>query len=296
MVQDLALIKLGGSVVTFKDRPLAANARAIDGISRALARLGRPFILVHGGGSFGHYWSVKYDMHTRPDSYDAHGVSVVHESMMALNQVIVNSMMREGLNPYAVQPHVFTTGHAPIPAKIRQLLVMATKSRLVPVTFGDVVHVEGRKYSILSGDALMSILARALRPSRVIFATNVDGIYRDMESKELLPEIMGAPADKKKKRRRGPTAGTEEGQVEFSGPTAGIADVTGGMQRKVTEAFKIASLGIDVLMVNGLVPDRIVQAAADGRPEVGTVISGRKGRRSSPLSSSSAAARSKSSA
>src|SRR5688500_13438510 len=114
--QQLALIKLGGSVITFTDQPLTANANAIDRISHTLAQLQVPMIVVHGGGSFGHYWSVKCDMHTKPASYDAHRVSVVHESMIALNQIIVNSLIREGLSPYGVVPSAFTTGHKPIPA------------------------------------------------------------------------------------------------------------------------------------------------------------------------------------
>jgi isopentenyl phosphate kinase len=252
-LQKLALIKLGGSVVTFKDRPLAANAVAIDGISRVLAQINMPAIIVHGGGSFGHYWSVKYDMHTRPAGYDAHGVSVVHESMMALNQIIVNSMIRAGLNPYGVPPSLFTAGHKPVAAKIKQLYEMA-RSKVTPVTFGDVVHMQGAKYSILSGDAIMTIIAKALRPSRVVFATNVDGIYKDMASRELLSEI--------------PAAGRRS--IEFSKVGA---DVTGGMQRKITEAFKIASYGMDVLMVNGLVPERIADAVK-GRLQVGTVVKG----------------------
>jgi len=51
--------------------------------------------------------------------------------------------------------------------------------------------------------------------------------------------------------------------------------VTGGMQRKVTEAFKIASHGMDVLMVNGLVPERIAEAI-EGRLRTGTVVRGGK--------------------
>ena len=171
-MQKLALIKLGGSVVTFKDKPLAANAGAIDGISRVLAQLNVPAIIVHGGGSFGHYWSMKYGMHTKPASYDVHGVSVVHESMIALNQIIVSSMRMAGLNPYGMPPSVFATNRMPIVAKIRQVYAMA-KSKVMPVTFGDVVHVESTKYSILSGDALMTILAKVLRPSKVSFRVPV---------------------------------------------------------------------------------------------------------------------------
>jgi isopentenyl phosphate kinase len=252
-MQGLMLIKLGGSVVTFKDKPLTPNVDAIGGISHVLNQLKAPLVIVHGGGSFGHYWSVQYDMHTKPDSYDARGISVVHESMVALNQIVVNSMLQEELHPLSLPPSVFTNaGHKPMLAKIKQIGTMA-KSGVTPVTFGDVVHVHSTKYSILSGDAIMTLLAKVLRPAKVIFATNVDGIYKDMYNKELLHEIT--------------VAGKKS--VQFS-HTAG-EDITGGMQRKVTEAFKIASFGIDVFMVNGLVPMRIREAAL-GALKVGTVI------------------------
>ena len=253
-MQKLALIKLGGSVVTFKDKPLTANVGAIDGISCALAHLDMPVIIVHGGGSFGHYWSVKYDMHTKVCSYDSHGVSVVHESMIALNQIIVNSMMRTGLNPYGIPPSVFTSMHKPIVEKLKQIAAMA-RSRINPVTFGDVVHVEGSRFFILSGDALMTLLAKVLRPSSVIFATNVDGIYKDIESRELISELR------------------VKGRNSFKLAKSLGTDVTGGMQRKVTEAFKIASNGMDVLMLNGLVPTRIADAV-EGRLQVGTLVKG----------------------
>lgn len=250
----LALIKLGGSVITHKDRPLAANTGAIAAIAKVLARLDTPLIVVHGGGSFGHHWSVKYDMHTKPAPYDPRGVAVVHESMVALNQVIINALINAGSNPYAMPPPTYTSGHKPIASKIKDLSVMAL-NKIVPVTFGDVIHMGGKKYSILSGDSLMSILARALRPLRVIFATNVDGIYRNVATREIVPVLRPKSA------------------VEFSTVSA---DVTGGMQRKVMEAFKIASLGMDVMLVNGLIPERIAQAAGGKTTVVGTLVKGKK--------------------
>ncbi len=256
LLQGLTLIKLGGSVVTFKEKPLAANIDAIHGISHALTQLDVPIIIVHGGGSFGHYWSVKYNMHTKPANYDLHGVSIVHESMIALNQIIVNSIMGMGLNPYGIPPSALTTGRKPTLARIRHVYAMA-QSKVIPVTFGDIVYVGGTKYSILSGDALMTILARALRPLRIIFATNVDGVYKDNVRRELVEEIR--IEDKSK-------------SIEYF--KAGT-DATGGMQRKVTEAFKIASHGMDVVIINGLIPERIIEAAK-GTVKVGTVVKGRK--------------------
>lgn len=257
MGHNLILIKLGGSVITFKEKPLAANFEAINNISRMLASLKVPLVLVHGGGSFGHYLSTKYNMHTRPDQYDPHGISQVHESMIALNQIIVNSMIEVGMNPYAIMPSIFTVGHKPIAKKISELQYIAENS-IIPITFGDIVHIKNRTYSIISGDALMSILSKILRPSKVIFVLNVDGIYKDMDKKEILKELNN-----------------NHNSINFS---TVAQDVTGGMRRKVTEALKICGTGIDVLMVNGLKPERIVNAIT-GTDFEGTMLKGLRSRK-----------------
>ena len=106
----------------------------------------------------------------------------------------------------------------------------------------------------------MTLIAKILKPSRVVFATNVDGIYRDLDSRKLVPEL-----------------GAREGGKAIKIAVTPIADVTGGMQRKITEAFKIASSGIDVMMVNGLYPQRIVEAA-QGKPTIGSLVKKQRGR------------------
>jgi isopentenyl phosphate kinase len=257
-MQQLTLIKLGGSVVTFKERALAANEDAISKIASALSKILPPLIVVHGGGSFGHYWSVRYDMHTRPADYDSLGVAIVHESMIKLNQIIVNNLIQKGLAAYCLQPSVFTNGSEPIQSRMLQIMAMAKK--VLPVTFGDVVHINGRKFSILSGDALMTILAKSLRPTRVIFATNVDGLYTDMNSKRIVKEI-----------RVGGRKKNLDTDTAISIADISLDDVTGGMKRKVTEAKNIASMGIEVIMINGLEPQRIIDAA-EGKSVQGTIF------------------------
>jgi isopentenyl phosphate kinase len=56
-----------------------------------------------------------------------------------------------------------------------------------------------------------------------------------------------------------------------------LTDVTGGMRRKIMEALKIAESGMDVLLVNGLKPQRILDAI-DGIDIDCTVIRGIKTR------------------
>jgi isopentenyl phosphate kinase len=264
MRRKLALIKMGGSVVTFKDRPLSANNAAINGIARAISSLkGIPIILVHGGGSFGHYWSVRYGMHTRPARYDAHGISVVHQSMVTLNQIIIGSMIKNGVNPYAICAMSLTNHNIPLKAKIDQMYAMA-RTGIVPVTFGDVIHICDGKYSILSGDVIMTFIAKILNPSKVIFAVNTEGIYRSMEEKETIHEVTGSKV-----------INGLFGIAREQTP----ADITGGMRRKVEEAFKISSTGVKVMIVNGLKPERVTQAVQFG-PEnfKGTVVRARSRR------------------
>lgn len=254
MATELALIKLGGSVVTKKESPLTPNNIAIKNISKALSSISMPMILVHGGGSFGHYWSLQYDMHSIPSEYHPQGIAIVHESMLYLDQIVAKSMLNFGMNPYPLPPTSFTLNRKPIREKILELSVM-TKRSITPVTFGDIVHVKRSKYAIISGDEIMTLIASILRPTKIIFALDVDGVYANLHNKRLIPIY-----DKISPVRFGTVK----------------ADVTGGMRRKIREAVKISKLGLEVWIANGLRPERIRKILNNEKVE-GTVIRGKRG-------------------
>lgn len=253
MRQDLVLIKLGGSVVTHKERAMTLNKRAVDRIIESLLSVKIPIILIHGGGSFGHYWSVKYGMHSKPERYSSEGIAVVHESMISLNQFIIKSMLKLKMNPYSIPPYSLILGKKPLPKKIFELAHMA-KDKIVPVTYGDIVYRTYHKYSILSGDELMTFISTVLRPKKVIFAINVDGIYEDPQTKNVIHTI------------------DEKSLIKFSDVKL---DITGGMKRKVREASKISLVGIDVHFVNGFKPERLLKII-ENRETEGTVIKGKR--------------------
>jgi len=234
----MILIKLGGSIITNKQKPLTPNLSAINKIVSQLKKIKEPIIVVHGGGSFGHYWSVRYDMHTKLAKYNKKGVSVVKNSMVALNKIILDSFLKHGLNPYCLPPTDFMLGNKADQKKVREIAKIA-KAGLVPISYGDVMWYGKNKFYILSGDKIMGILSKILKPRLVIFTLNVDGVYSDMKSKKLLREIKGK--------------NPEISEVEM--------DVTGGMSRKIKEAISISKNGTKVLLVNGNYPDRIVNAA-----------------------------------
>lgn len=248
----MILIKLGGSIITNKQRPLSPRRKTIHGIARVLATLDEPAVLVHGGGSFGHHWSVMYDMHTKPQRYDSHGVAVVKNSMIDLNRIVVEILLKNKLNPYCLQPAYFMQGNKPVPERIAEMAKIS-KSGLLPVTFGDALWYGQNKTYILSGDVIMTHLSQVLNPRLCIFALNVDGLYGDPDAKKLITEFENQRPSMSKNKM----------------------DVTGGMARKVREAVKISKTGIDVFFVNGTKPERIAMAVNDNKFH-GTIFGGRR--------------------
>jgi isopentenyl phosphate kinase len=248
----MILIKLGGSIITNKEKPLSPRKKTIEKIAKNLRKINEPMIIVHGGGSYGHYWSVKFDMHTKPRKYNTKGVSIIKNSMIDLNKIILDSFLKNRLNPYCLPPTDFMTGNKPISKKVKEIEKIA-KSGLIPVTFGDALWYGQNKTYILSGDKIMTYLSKILKPRLSIFVLNEDGLYSDLKTKELIYELK----DEK------PTI------------SENTIDVTGGMTRKVEEASKIAKMGINVFFVNGNKPERIVKAIKNRKFE-GTLFRGKR--------------------
>lgn len=249
---NMILIKLGGSIITNKEKPLSPRKKTIENIAKYLKKVNESIIIVHGGGSFGHYWSVKYDMHTKPMKYNAYGVSVVKNSMIELNKIILDAFLKNKLNPYCLPPTDFMSGNKPIIKKIKEIEKIAN-SGLIPITFGDALWYGQKKTYILSGDKIMTYISKILKPRLVVFALNEEGLYQDLKSKKLIRELKGENPIISKNNM----------------------DVTGGMTRKVQEATKISKMGINVFFVNGNKPERIVKAVKNRKFE-GTVFRGKR--------------------
>ncbi|MDH3361087.1 MAG: isopentenyl phosphate kinase [Nitrosopumilus sp.] len=247
----MILIKLGGSIITNKEKPLSTRRKTINNISKSLRKIDEPIIIVHGGGSYGHYWSVKYNMHTKERKYDLRGVAIVKNSMIELNKIILDSLLKNNLNPYCLPPTDFMSGNKPILKKIKEIEKIA-KSGFIPVTYGDALWYGQKKTYILSGDKIMTHLAKILKPRLCIFALNEDGLYSDLKSKKLIYELKN----------------------ELPSITKNKMDVTGGMTRKLEEALKISKSGINVFFANGNKPERIVKAIKN-RTFEGTLFRGK---------------------
>ena len=190
----MILIKLGGSIITNKGKSQSARRKTIDNILKQIKNINEPKILVHGGGSYGHYWSVKYGMHTRPAKYNNIGLSVVKNSMIELDKIILDIATKNSyptpatqvwLNTYSLPPTDFMNGNKPIRNKIQKFGEIS-KSGLTPGTYGDALWYGQKKSYILSGDVIMTTILKMLKPRLSVFVLDVDGVYSNTKLKKLI--------------------------------------------------------------------------------------------------------------
>ena len=240
----MILIKLGGSIITNKGKPLSPRKKTIDNILKEIGKIKEPIIIVHGGGSYGHYWSVKYDMHTKPAKTNPKGVAIVKNSMVELNKIILDSAVKNRINSYCLPPTDFMNGNKAIKSKILTINDIS-KSGLTPITFGDALWFGQKKSYILSGDVIMTTIGKILKPRLSLFVLDVDGIYSDLKTKRLIHDFKKEKPEIKNNKM----------------------DVTGGMTRKITEANNMAKAGLKIFFVNGNKPKRITDAISGKRFE-----------------------------
>ncbi len=250
------LIKLGGSVITDKSRPLAFRE---DVVRRLVSEL-RPFsplIIVHGAGSFGHVYAREYGLAGGfKNEEQLEGFARVQRDVRDLNLRIMNLLIENGINAVSIPPFASCENSD---GRLKSLdtspFARVLEMGLVPVTFGDAVFDDRIGFSICSGDYLMEALAEKFRPEKTVFVSDVDGIYDRSPAEEgaqLLPVISSSDS------------------VSAASLRSGVSDVTGGMAGKIASMVKIAPYS-EVWMVNGLVPGRLANLL-NGEAVIGSKV------------------------
>ncbi|PVX25322.1 MAG: hypothetical protein CW691_04905 [Candidatus Bathyarchaeum sp.] len=256
------VLKLGGSVITDKNKPATANLETIkrlaDEISRAKVS---SLILVHGGGSFGHPVAKKYNL---TDGYgdpsQVQGFSETHRAMTQLNSLVMEALISYNINAVVVQPSsCVVTKAGRIQSMERKPIKRMLDMGLVPVLFGDAVLDSEKGFAILSGDQLVASLAINFGASRIIMGGDVDGLYTaDPKSCSSAKLIRQVTLEELKAQKH-----------EIEGSTA--TDVTGGMLGKMHELVPAIEKNIQTLIVNATKPLRVYKALK-GEEVIGTII------------------------
>ncbi|RMG37141.1 MAG: hypothetical protein D6732_07300 [Methanobacteriota archaeon] len=249
MMTKQILVKLGGSVITEKNKEKTVNLSLV---RRAFHEMGMVkgihLQLIHGAGSFGHPTAKKYDLisgHTEKNhEYVPWAVSVTRRNMIELHSHIVDIALEKSFFPFSlpVSSNSFEKGNGEL-SFFGDPLFLALKNGFNPVLYGDVILSESRGFTILSGDRIMLEIIEFLQgtnflPQEIIFCTDVDGFFTD--DPKLNPNAKLIPKASK----------DEIGTLKNYARESQNPDVTKGMLGKLEQIEQILSYGIPVKIIN----------------------------------------------
>jgi isopentenyl phosphate kinase len=254
--KDITIIKLGGSCFSDKKVPRSLHAEVIDGICKQLEGASFPFIIVHGGGSYGHPVAKKYGIHLgRQEGFgdQSIGFCETHEAMAELNIAIVDKFLKHGIHACTVQTSAVFVYDGGVASVARLDAVDALLDQgFVPVLYGDSVIDTARGFGIMSGDAIVVELANKLKHhvNRIVYLMDVDGLF-DKNPKQdpgakLIPEVFIKGRELLVPREKG--LARLEDTVQ-QGDAA--IDVTGGIIGKIRELARLEDKEISAFLING---------------------------------------------
>jgi isopentenyl phosphate kinase len=264
-MMDLALIKLGGSLITDKDQPYTARPEIIQQLAREVSAIAHQhphlkLIIGNGAGSFGHQSAKKYNtINGISTNADKLGFCLVHQDVLDLNRLLAKVFLQAGLPVISLPPVTMVVTQDKKLLKLDYSAIENTlEAGLIPLVFGDVVVDKIIGGTILSTDRLLADLAKYFHTKekflvQLINVGNYPGVYD--HNGQVIPEITQANYPQIK---------------GWIGESKSI-DVTGGMLRKVEEFLAISHLGINCWIIDGNISGNLANAVL-GNSALGTVI------------------------
>jgi len=266
---ETVFVKLGGSLITDKRSEEAPRPDALARLAAeiAQARAAQPnlrLVLGHGSGSDGQVHAKTHGTRggvATPAQWL--GFAKTADAAARLNRIVVAALLAAGIPAWSIQPSVAlrcADGRAAVGPD--GAVVAALARGLLPVVYGDVALDSVRGGTIAGTEEIFETLAAALRPTRIVLAGEVGGIYSADplldSSATLIPTVT-------------PTsfAAIRDGL----GGSHGV-DVTGGMAAKVAQAlgWVMQQPGLEVLICSGLEPGNLYRSLIDPAQAVGTWV------------------------
>jgi len=266
-MEKIILVKLGGSLITDKEKPFTAKMDVIDNLTRQIKRATEEdptirLIIGNGGGSYPHYPAVKYKMSGEIKSEEQKiGFCEVQDAAAQLNRIIVRQLLNNGVKAISANPSsMIIAKNGKIKEFFIEPIIELLKLNIIPVLYGDIICDEKFGAKIFSTEQILSELAlrmkkRKIEVSRIIHNGMTKGV---LDNKGQLIEFIDEGKFKKMK------------QCFFK--TKGY-DVTGGMLHKVEESLNLAKNNIKTIIINGVFQEDLLKKAILGYDCKGTVIS-----------------------
>ncbi len=171
------VLKLGGSVITDKQRPETLDEGNLARAAAAIADYDEEIVLVHGGGSFGHHHASEHGITSETGSHDVTGALAVHDAMGRLNDAVLAALHERDVPALPVHPLSAAArdgdGELSLSTPVETMLAEG----FVPTVQADVIAHTGAGVTVVSGDELVVELATQLHADRVGLCAGVPGVF-----------------------------------------------------------------------------------------------------------------------
>jgi isopentenyl phosphate kinase len=260
----LVFLKLGGSLITDKNKPRTACLEVLNRLANEIAASRRAdpdlrLVIGHGSGSFGHVAARKHG--TYQGSHNTQqwlGFAEVWYAARMLNQIVLESLSASGLPVIAFPPSAnVVTSRREIVSFNFFPLERALAANLIPLVNGDVIFDTHQGSTILSTEEIFGYMAPKLLPRRILLAGLEQGVWSDYPACTRLAALI-----------------TPGNLAEVAPSLHGSAaiDVTGGMAQKVNAMLDLVQKipALEILIFSGSQAGLVQQALAGAAP--GTVL------------------------
>ncbi len=263
-MQDIIFLKLGGGLITDKNKPFTAQREIIHRlgleIKEALKTTKSKLVIAHGSGSFGHSSAAKYNTQNGVvNNNGVWGVAEVCDAAIRINRIVMEEFLKIKLPAISFAPKSLIMARSGKVVKMfSQPIFVALELGLLPVLYGDVVMDAKKGCGIFSSERIIRELATSLpsgfRVEKVVYCGNTNGVYgADGNTIRLINSKLFKQIQKVVGKSRS-------------------VDVTGGMAHKVKEALATARfVSNGVWIINGSKRE-MLKAAICGKLSEGTVI------------------------
>jgi len=248
------VIKLGGSIITDKNVPFKVNDDLIDSMAKEMYASNRvDLVLIHGGGSVGHYVARKIGIEDNtPKKPEA--LSYLLLEMDKLTARILSHLVENGIPSISLPTHSIARIKSDDSIELNLDTVRLTlTSGFVPLLKGDLVLSERGLHKIVSGDFLAAEISRELSAEKLILCIDQDGIIgpdgnviEELSLKQPYQDLIWPDEIKR-------------------------VDVTGGMNAKLEALREVAQVGIPAYFLCPTRRGRLLNALT-GKPFRGTKI------------------------
>lgn len=201
MNSDLTVIKLGGSLLTDKQKPYSLKKKILISVVNEIklcldTGLIKKLIIVHGVGSFGHPPVLEYKLHLGYKNSDQ--LIQLSRTQRIVNQfrnTIADEFIKVGVPINLFHASSISVSES---MKIKWIYLESLEGYLskgmIPLIGGDMIFDKKMGWSVGSGDQIATIISKKLHANNLIFASDVPGVFNSdpkvNDDAELIYEIQ----------------------------------------------------------------------------------------------------------